>query len=79
MFHETVSETAMFLSITDVEDATPALNEEELIKSVKLEPSIVARIKEMEGFECPMCYDAVPSPCFLCHAGITAANSVCAG
>ncbi len=54
----------------DVEDAAPALNEEELMEFVKkLEPSIVARIKEMDAFECPICYDAVPSPCFFVPCG----------
>lgn len=54
----------------DVEDAAPALNEEELMELVrKLEPGIVSRIKEMDAFECPICYDAVPAPCFFIPCG----------
>lgn len=53
----------------DVDDATP-VNEADVIEIVKkLGPSIIARIKEMDAFECPICYDAVPSPCFFVPCG----------
>ena len=53
----------------DVNDTNP-MSEEDMIESVrKLESSIVARIKAAEAFECPICYDAVTSPCFFVPCG----------
>lgn len=55
------------LDVTDA--ATPASEEQVLDLVKKLEPSIVARIKGANGFECPICYDAVPSPQFFIPCG----------
>ncbi|EEU47462.1 uncharacterized protein NECHADRAFT_105989 [Fusarium vanettenii 77-13-4] len=56
----------------DVDDAAPnstISNEEkeELVRS--LDRAIVERIKGIEGFECPICYDAVPCPSFFIPCG----------
>ncbi|CEJ86352.1 hypothetical protein VHEMI04083 [[Torrubiella] hemipterigena] len=53
----------------DVDDVSPYTDEDmvELVK--KLDPTIVRRIKEMEAFECPICYDAVQSPTFFIPCG----------
>jgi SNF2 family DNA or RNA helicase len=53
----------------DVEDAVTRSDEdmEALVK--QLDPSSVARIKALDTFECPICYDAVPSPCFFVPCG----------
>lgn len=56
----------------DVDDASPnstISNEEkeELVRS--LDRAIVDRIKGIEGFECPICYDAVPCPSFFIPCG----------
>ena len=53
----------------DVNDTNP-MSEEDMIETVKqLDLSIVARIKAVEAFECPICYDAVTSPCFFVPCG----------
>ncbi|KAJ4145449.1 hypothetical protein LMH87_004299 [Akanthomyces muscarius] len=53
----------------DVTDATP-ITEDEVLELVKqLQPSIIARIKAANGFECPICYDAVISPQFFIPCG----------
>ncbi|OAR05755.1 hypothetical protein LLEC1_07804 [Akanthomyces lecanii] len=53
----------------DVTDVTP-ITEDEVFELVKqLQPSIVARIKAANGFECPICYDAVISPQFFIPCG----------
>lgn len=53
----------------DVNDTNP-MTEEDMIESVKkLDATIVARIKAVEAFECPICYDAVTSPCFFVPCG----------
>lgn len=53
----------------DVEDR--ALNsDEDMLQMVKgLNPSIVTRIKGMDAFECPICYDPIQSPCFFVPCG----------
>lgn len=58
----------------DVTDTTPVTPEQvvELIKQLK--PGIVARIKAADGFECPICYDAVPSPAFFIPCGHDSCN-----
>lgn len=53
----------------DVTDTTPVTPEQVLELVKKLEPSIVERIKASNGFECPICYDAVPSPAFFIPCG----------
>ena len=53
----------------DVNDTNP-MSEEDMIESVKkLDAAIVERIKAVEAFECPICYDAVTSPCFFVPCG----------
>lgn len=53
----------------DVDDVSP-ITDEEMIEIVKkLDPTIVRRIKEMQAFECPICYDAVQSPTFFVPCG----------
>ncbi|PNY27197.1 ATP-dependent helicase, partial [Tolypocladium capitatum] len=53
----------------DVEDAVP-YSDEEMIKLVKtLGQNTVERIKAMEAFECPICFDAVQSPSFFIPCG----------
>ncbi|VUC30344.1 unnamed protein product [Clonostachys rosea] len=53
----------------DVDDAAPtsAANVEELVR--KLDPATIERIKAIEAFECPVCYDAVQSPQFFVPCG----------
>ena len=52
----------------DVEDATGSTEDmSDLVKA--LDPAIVARIKEAEAFECPICYDAVQNPSFFVPCG----------
>lgn len=34
-----------------------------------LDPAVVERIKNIEGFECPICYDAVPDPTIILPCG----------
>ncbi|UKZ95079.1 uncharacterized protein TrAFT101_009929 [Trichoderma asperellum] len=53
----------------DVDDTAPISSEDmlELVKS--LDANIVARIKESDAFECPICYDAVQSPMFYIPCG----------
>ncbi|KAL7972596.1 SNF2 family N-terminal domain-containing protein [Trichoderma sp. SZMC 28014] len=53
----------------DVDDTAP-ISSEEMLRLVKeLDASIVARIKEADAFECPICYDAVQSPMFYIPCG----------
>ncbi|KAF4124468.1 Superfamily II DNA or RNA helicase, SNF2 family [Geosmithia morbida] len=53
----------------DVEESSEASTADmiELVK--KLDQSIVTRIKEIDAFECPICYDAVQSPSFFIPCG----------
>ncbi|KAJ4310875.1 hypothetical protein N0V84_010748 [Fusarium piperis] len=56
----------------DVDDALPnstvsGEEKEELVRS--LDRAIVERIKGIQGFECPICYDAVPCPSFFIPCG----------
>jgi SNF2 family DNA or RNA helicase len=54
----------------DVNDAVSPLSDadmEELVKA--LEDSVVERIKGVDAFECPICYDVVPSPSFFIPCG----------
>lgn len=53
----------------DVEDGVANSGEDMLEMVKKLDPSIVARIKEMDNFECPICYDVVTAPCFFIPCG----------
>ncbi|KAK2590883.1 hypothetical protein QQS21_011437 [Conoideocrella luteorostrata] len=54
----------------DVDDAAPAVSNENMEQLVKdLDKLIVDRIKKREAFECPICYDAVQSPCFFIPCG----------
>ncbi|TWU75136.1 hypothetical protein ED733_002905 [Metarhizium rileyi] len=54
----------------DVDDAVNPVNDADVEKLVKgLEASIVERIKGVEAFECPICYDAVQSPWFFIPCG----------
>lgn len=56
----------------DVDDAAPnsAISNEEKEELVRsLDRAIVERIKGIEGFECPICYDAVPCPSFFIPCG----------
>lgn len=58
----------------DVEDAV-SFGTEEMIALVKtLEHNTVERIKAMEAFECPICFDAVPSPSFFIPCGHDSCN-----
>ncbi|KAM0417905.1 hypothetical protein ACHAPD_004251 [Fusarium lateritium] len=54
----------------DVDDAPSAVSDEEKKKVVeKLDEAIVERIKGIESFECPICYDAVQCPSFFVPCG----------
>ncbi|OAA37778.1 SNF2-related protein [Beauveria brongniartii RCEF 3172] len=53
----------------DVTDNAPVTENEVLDLIKELQPGIVARIKAAESFECPICYDAVPSPQFFIPCG----------
>ncbi|KAM3543822.1 hypothetical protein ARSEF1564_003267 [Beauveria bassiana] len=53
----------------DVTDNAPVTEKEVLDLVKELQPGIVARIKAAESFECPICYDAVPSPQFFIPCG----------
>ncbi|KAF5684053.1 DNA repair RAD16 [Fusarium circinatum] len=52
------------------EAASSSIPDEEKQQLVKeLDQAIVDRIKEVEGFECPICYDAVQCPSFFIPCG----------
>ncbi|KAF5018422.1 hypothetical protein F66182_9596 [Fusarium sp. NRRL 66182] len=55
----------------DVEDAAPpSVSDEDKADLVKqLDQAIVQRIKGVEAFECPICYDAVQCPSFFIPCG----------
>lgn len=53
----------------DVEDRIVNSGEEMLRMVKELDSSIVSRIKGMDVFECPICYDPVQSPCFFIPCG----------
>ncbi|OAQ89588.1 SWI/SNF family DNA-dependent ATPase Ris1 [Purpureocillium lilacinum] len=55
----------------DVDDAAPlSANSEDMLDRVKsLERPVVERIKALEAFECPICFDAVQSPSFFVPCG----------
>ncbi|KAL6901650.1 SNF2 family N-terminal domain-containing protein [Trichoderma evansii] len=53
----------------DVDDTAPISSEDMLELVKKLDATIVARIKEADAFECPICYDAVQSPMFYIPCG----------
>ncbi|KOS21079.1 putative ATP-dependent helicase [Escovopsis weberi] len=55
----------------DVEDSVASLlSDEEMMEVVgKLDPAIVSRIKELQIFECPICYDYVGCPFFFGQCG----------
>ncbi|ODA83214.1 hypothetical protein RJ55_01725 [Drechmeria coniospora] len=53
----------------DVEE-THAVNGQEVVELVKtLDGAVVQRIKAMEAFECPICFDAVQAPSFFIPCG----------
>ncbi|KAI9788516.1 MAG: hypothetical protein M1816_006856 [Peltula sp. TS41687] len=42
----------------------------EMVKIAKeLAPDVVARIKGLDGFDCPVCYDAIPNPAIFLPCG----------
>ncbi|KAF4976216.1 hypothetical protein FZEAL_7079 [Fusarium zealandicum] len=55
----------------DVDDANPtSISDEEKMELVKeLDVAIVERIKDIDAFECPICYDAVQCPSFFVPCG----------
>lgn len=54
----------------DIPDGAAAITDEQMLQLVKdLDSSVVDRIKEIKDFECPVCYDAVPSPSFFVPCG----------
>lgn len=54
----------------DVDDASPLVTDESILDLVRaLEPSTIQRIKDSQGFECPICYDAVQAPSFITPCG----------
>lgn len=54
----------------DVDDAVSPLGDKRLEEIVKkLEKSTIDRIKGVEACECPVCFDAVPSPSFFVPCG----------
>lgn len=53
----------------DVTDAAPITENDVLDLVQQLQPGIVARIKAANGFECPICYDAVILPQFFIPCG----------
>lgn len=55
----------------DVDDAaSSSISDEDKKKFVKeLDAAIVERIKEIDSFECPICYDAVQCPSFFIPCG----------
>jgi SNF2 family DNA or RNA helicase len=54
----------------DVDDAPSAVSDEDKKKIVEeLDEAIVERIKGIESFECPICYDAVQCPSFFVPCG----------
>ena len=53
----------------DVEDAAPDVDDAMLERVKQLDLSTVNRIKQVEAFECPVCYDAVTSPLFFFPCG----------
>ncbi|KAF5619305.1 DNA repair RAD16 [Fusarium sp. NRRL 52700] len=55
----------------DVDEAASSSNPDEDIKQLvkELDQAIVDRIKEVEAFECPICYDAVQCPSFFIPCG----------
>ncbi|KAF7559828.1 hypothetical protein G7046_g4334 [Stylonectria norvegica] len=59
----------------DVDDVVTAVTDQEKLELVKaLDPAIVERIKGIEAFECPICYDVVPSPAFFIPCGHDSCN-----
>ncbi|KAK7415200.1 hypothetical protein QQX98_006046 [Neonectria punicea] len=54
----------------DVDDAASPVSDEDKLSLVKaLDEVIVERIKGIEAFECPICYDAVQCPSFFIPCG----------
>ncbi|KID89970.1 SNF2-related protein [Metarhizium guizhouense ARSEF 977] len=60
------------LDVDDAVNPVSSADVEELVK--KLDASIVERIKGVEAFECPICYDAVQSPSFFIPCGHDSCN-----
>ncbi|KAH7112640.1 SNF2 family N-terminal domain-containing protein [Dactylonectria macrodidyma] len=53
----------------DVDDVSPVSDEEKVDLVKALDAAIVERIKGIEAFECPICYDAVLCPTFFIPCG----------
>lgn len=53
----------------DVDDVSIVTDEDKLEFVKALDKTIVQRIKAIEAFECPICYDAVQSPSFFVPCG----------
>ncbi|KAF4460770.1 dna repair rad16 [Fusarium albosuccineum] len=55
----------------DVDDVAPtSISDEQKLELVKsLDTAIVERIKALDGFECPICYDVVQCPSFFIPCG----------
>lgn len=54
----------------DVDDAAAPMTDADMQAAVKaLDATIVERIKGIDDFECPICYDVVPSPTFFVPCG----------
>lgn len=54
----------------DVDEATTSGNSDDIIQLVKeLDQGTIQRIKSIEAFECPICFDAVQCPLFFVPCG----------
>ncbi|KAH6973480.1 SNF2 family N-terminal domain-containing protein [Ilyonectria sp. MPI-CAGE-AT-0026] len=58
----------------DVDDVSPVSDEEKVDLVKALDVAIVERIKGIEAFECPICYDAVQCPTFFVPCGHDSCN-----
>ncbi|KAI1337130.1 SNF2 family N-terminal domain-containing protein [Xylariaceae sp. FL0016] len=59
-----------YLHITDVESTNHEVSEDMMVELARtLAPDVVRRIKEAEGFECPICMDAVENPSIMLPCG----------
>ncbi|KAK0390823.1 hypothetical protein NLU13_0326 [Sarocladium strictum] len=53
----------------DVDDIAPDVDDDMLDRVKRLDNSTVNRIKQIDAFECPVCYDAMTSPAFFFPCG----------
>ncbi|ORY60553.1 SNF2 family N-terminal domain-containing protein [Pseudomassariella vexata] len=59
-----------YLHLTDLDYGNNEIPEDVMLELAKtLAPAVVNRIKEAEGFECPICYDAVDNPSIMLPCG----------